>query len=122
MDQSSEYEQFKNAVLAQFDFALSMDIEQTPTYKTMIKIRDHLLDLGFRPELADRVVVKANIAVDEMIFEDLEFINTVTLRFAQIVDKLYNYSMEVFHGRTEDKIERFVDMIDGMSLNLLPNV
>lgn len=122
MDQPAEYEQFKHAVLAQFDFALSMDIEQTPTYQTMIKIRDHLLDLGLRPELADRVVVKANVAVDDVIFEDSEFMNTVTLRFAQIVDKLYNYSMENFHGSSDDKIERFIDMIDGMSLNLLPNV
>lgn len=122
MDQQPEYDQFKQAVLAQFDYALSMEVEKTPSYQTMIMIRDHLVDLGIRPTLADCVVAMANVGVDDVIFQDQEFMRTVTLRYAQMVKKLHDFSMDQFMGQTEDKVERFLDLIDGMSLNLLPNV
>lgn len=109
-------EQYKQDIIKHFDDVLSMDLSDSPNYRTMARVRNTLRDHFKMPEtLANRVVCKAHIMVSDKIFADDQFMQQVTFKFATVISRIWDLAQNDYQSD-----ECFLDMIDGMSLTLTP--
>ena len=65
------------------------DLDQTPNYKTMLRLRDRMVWEGVPGALADKVVASMKIAISEMCFADEELMRVAVETVAQKVGELY---------------------------------
>lgn len=109
--------QYKEQILGHFDEVLSHDMNASPSYMTMQMIRDNLIEKGMKPELADDVVTRIQVMVADEIFEDEDFMLNVTENFAEVISRIHETTCQLFNYSTR---QAFINLIDGMSLTLVP--
>lgn len=111
----SELEEYKQQILDHFSHVLELqDVADSPNYQTMLTIQSKLVQRGIPGHLASRAVTQAHIVVADSIFSDTMFMNMVTDNFAEVIVRIYHFSLRF----NDDQC--FLNLVDGMSLTLTP--
>lgn len=109
-----QIDEYKKQVLASLDHAMSIPCNQMPNYRTMIVVLGKLTARGMTVEVAERVASTARIEVSSSVYEDVIFMDAVTDKFVQYVLNLHEFAKENFRNFDD----RFIEMLDGVSLTL----
>lgn len=109
------HDAYKQQVLEALNSALSTSLDNSPEHGTFVMVRDHLANMGVPIDMAEAAVAKAHLAVDPEIFADAAFMNEVTLLFAKVMYREYDFATRKLNSHY-----RFLELIEGMSLTLAP--
>ena len=87
-------EQMKIIIKEQIEAMTNMDIKTNPIYLTTVKLRNSMIDIGIPAGLANEIISKMKIDVNENFLSDEEFSNEIISAFAIMIDKIYKQSLE----------------------------